>query len=297
MPLAAKAILTALIMATTSCGISKRPDVMTKIPVEYHKSAKSSTFLDSCLMTVALDATEHDAIIKKISRLIFTDNRIIVIDRYGNKIYVYGIRHNDDTGTELIAIDKKDLSSKPLVLHTCSNTVAGLFGFGKSIIPVEGGILACLPFDNRIYKISGGKASLICQLDFGSRAAKSLYDDLTYKEFLRKNDDHEWMVMNINVTDSLIQFNTNSYYSFIFNKTAEECHAFRGITTELLPFSCSKTIPTQGLKRQVVFEISNRSIKNYIHTQHHPNKEVDTAFINTIIDNNGNPTIIVWKER
>lgn len=105
------------------------------------------------------------------------------------------------------------------------------------------------------------------------------------------------MVMNINVTDSLIQFNTNSYYSFIFNRTSEECHAFRGITTELLPFSCSKTIPTQGLKGQVVFEISNRSIKNYIkHTQHRLNKEVDTTFINTI-DNNGNPTIIVWKER
>lgn len=374
MPLAATAIFTALIMSMASCGTSKRPDGTTKILVEYHKSTKSSTFLDSCLMTVALDDTEHDAIIKKISRLIFTGNRIIVIDRHGNKMvafdksgrfiastsrnignghneyiriadaaidrskgmvyafcdapycvmlydtdlklkgktpldyyltdigmdekYVYGIRHNDDTGTELIAIDKKDLSSKPLVLYTCNNTVAGLFGFGKSIIPVDGGILACLPFDNTIHLIKNGIIEESMTIDFGKHWASDLSKGYDYNQFLKKNDNKDWMIQNFAWSGSVMLFNTNMYHSYMVDIDNKACYAYSYLDNDITPFMTSEITPADGMPNCVAYELSTKSMAEYAKyaESRGPSKTSTHAYhIAKKYMDNGNPIIAICK--
>lgn len=214
--------------------------------------------------------------------------------------YIYCLRRSKEEAikSELIAFEKDNPGGEARTILKTEKGVIGLRGFGNSLNICNDTLYACMPFDNCIYKVANGKASVVCQLDFGRRAAKSLYDNLTYRKFLKENDDHDWMVMDINVYDSTIHFKTNSYYNFIFNKVTEECNAFRGITTARLPIHCSQIIPAQGLSRRTIFKTSNKSLKNYIeHNQHQHNKETDSTLIDAIETNNGNPILIIWKNK
>lgn len=371
---AAAILFIALTAALTSCDTSRHIDCATEVPVTYRETAESSTLLDNCLTLITLDDDNPNALIKRIDRLIFTNDRLFVADRHSNKImafdrkghfvsstaqyigrghneyirladatfdkdsrliyafcdapycvmlfdtdlklkkkipldyflsdlamdskYVYGIRRNKESGSELIAIGKDELTSEPIVLHTCSNYVNGLGSIGKCITSTDDGILACLPFCNTIYKIRNGNTEQAITIDFGDRWSTDLDKGQDFRQFLKTNDRKNWMIQNMACSDSILLFNTNLEHSYVVDIIGNSCNAYSYLSDNATPFVLWTIIPLEGLSKCVTYELSRISMSKY--TKYVETKDPSMAdmksyqFAKRLMGNN-NPTIAIYK--
>lgn len=367
-------MIAAATYTAVSCETTETIGTHKTIDAVYNKSTTASTFVDRHGKMIALDATDINALTTRIDRLIFTGNRIIVVDRRGNKLiafdnnghyvsstaaiignghneyirladaafdkdskliyafcdapycvmlldtdlklkkkipldyslsdmamdskYVYGIRRNKESGSELIAIDKDDLTSNPIVLHTCSNYVNGLGSIGKSITSTDGGILACLPFCNTIYKIRNGTTEQTITIDLGDRWSTDLDKGQDFRQFMKKNERKSWIIQNMACSDSILLFNTNLEQSYVVDISGNSCNAYSFLSDNAIPFVRWTIIPSSGLSKCVAYELSVRSMAQYaeyVETKDPSMTDSKSYQLAKRFKDNKNPVIVIYK--
>ena len=257
------------------------------------KDKKVYVFCDAPYCVVVLDFDLR--FIKKISLDYYVQE--VAMD----KSFIYGLKLGDDedSAPKVIAIDKNDIQKTPKTILTTDKYVRGvLMGLGKTLVSFNDTVYASLPLDNRICKIADGQVKAIYDIDFGGRAANSVYDNLNYNVFLKRNKDSDWIIQNMTGSDSLMLFNTNSRYTYVIEKHSGKCRAYPSYDNEYFPFSSSLMLPAQGLSEEVVYEMSQDKIKDYIESRKRKGKSIMPLSLEASMkdcDWNGNPVLVVWK--
>lgn len=235
--------------------------------------------------------------------------KVIRMDDYMREIavdgdYIYGICYNDEgkDGYRLVAMDKHHPESKTKTVISYENVITGRWTLGKSLMPcTSGGAYVCLPFDTHIYRVQGGKIIESFNMDFGSEGLieNPISKGATPHWFDRNARDLNWSIMNMTGNDSIMIFNTNREYAFIMDMHRSECKGYINLHNDLLPFSCSRIIPTSGINNGVVYFFFSESIAEALKQAEKESRPLSPALleIKEKFDPNGNPPIIVWTLR
>lgn len=363
-------------LVSTSCTTSEQSS---NIEVKLFNSENPLT-LSSFLKgyeIIALSSDTSEAIIQYPDRLLFSDNRIFVMDRGGNKIIMYdrngnflkstakmvgrghneyirvidasideeakklyvhcdapyqmmifdlnlnleeiipmnyymgeiaidgnqlyGICYNapkDGGGYRFISVNKTNLSKEPTILFSFENAIIGRWTLGKSLTYCNDGVYVCLPFDTKIYKFKDETIIEEYNMDFGEKGLieHPVTKDMRPRWFDKNYRDINWSIVNMTESDSTLLFNTNQAYAFIMNKNQNKCSGHLNFENDILPISCVRIIPAQGLSNKVIYFTMPSSIENMLEHAKKKNKVLPPAIaeIEQKFNPDGNPLIILW---
>lgn len=212
---------------------------------------------------------------------------------------IYGIRVKDtpDVGYELIALDKVDLSSTPVVILESSDAVYGAAAIGKHLTSFDGGINACLPFDNVIYQISNKKVVKHYPLDFGEEGIDfSDIKDMTIEQFYNSPSmEHIWSIVNVYSSDSILFFGCNRLYSFTLNRNTSDCMGFSFWRNDLMPYSSTQTLPVDGLPCAYAYVWPSSHVMNFKTRMSDVGLDVDVRKMLEGYEEEDNPLIVVCE--
>lgn len=178
--------------------------------------------------------------------------------------------------------------------------LTGLLAAGATLNSCNGYVYACLPFDNRICKIRGGKILETYTVNFGAPDAAVRKDNLGRKAFLRRNNDTHWMITNIAASDSLIVFNTNMPHAFVVNTNTGQGVAHGRFGMDILPFATSRWIPGSGSDNSIAQEVSQKTVKWFVEHGKGNNISKADSIWNKITDSkelSRNPVIVLYRLR
>lgn len=225
------------------------------------------------------------------------DERVLefVIDN----IYIYYMYLSDDqTSYEVRAVKKNKPNSSSITLAKVGPVCAGLFTIGKSMNQCGGSCYACLPFENKIYRLQNGKIHDGYVVDFGdmwfadsSRTSNSI-------DFNRKNIGKFWCLKNISTSDSNLVFSSNKTALFVIDRTSLEGNMYLCGIDDRLPFLTEFSISTQGLHGIIAYNTSSNRINDYVMSvndnkyQGVVDKEVFGIVSNHRLENN--PLVVIW---
>ena len=218
--------------------------------------------------------------------------------------YLYALRVNTDSQDgvlhELVSLDKSNLSEEPKVLRSSARGVRGVTGLGKKMTSSNGSVYACLPFDNHIYKLAEGEVVEDYSFDFGKERLDSVdyTQNKTARHFLNDNRQKSWIIQNVTPSDSIILFNTNRHYLFMFDKGRNQCLAYYDFINDILPFSSTGIIPCQGRENTVVYEATYRMIKRFLNLADQSGLDtLDPLFVKMMKQcaEDDNPMLLLWK--
>ena len=359
-----------------SCNKPPQPENIRHIKVEFEdKSIESSSFLNEH-KEISLSTPSNDAVIGSIERLLFSKNKIFIMDRGGNKVLMFdekgnflkstakmvGKGHNEylrvidaaidnknqklyvhcdapyqimvfdldlnleriisldfymteiaidkqflygicidsknDSGYELIAIDKKHLKEKPRTIYSCTNFVSGRMTLGKSLTSFKDKVYASLPFDNRICVIQNGEIKTEYKIDFGNKGLDEhpIKKGINPRWFDKQYEDINWSIVNICNSDSILIFRTNKATNFIINKSTGICKAYESKHYENVPFSNSHIIPSEGTQNTLIYSVDYSVIDYTLKYAKEKNITVDSSVYEFAhkLNPDGNPMLIVW---
>lgn len=234
---------------------------------------------------------------------------IIRMDDYMREIavdgdYIYGISYNDQgkSGHRLVATNKYQPDTKATTVVSYDNAVYGRWTMGKSLMPCSnGGVYVSLPFDTHIYKVEEGEITESYNMDFGAEGLieNPIRKGSTPQWFDRNSRDLNWSIVNMTGNDSIMLFNTNREYAFIMDMHRQECNGYLNWHNDMLPFSCSRIIPTSGIKNGVVYLLFSNSIADALKQAEKKGSLLPPALaeIKEKFNPDGNPLIIVWNIR
>ena len=215
--------------------------------------------------------------------------------------FIYGIRtlYRDETGFELVALERNRLQDTPRVLLSFTGGVPGRRTTGKSLMQAVDGAYVSFPFDTHVYKIRNAEVVETYNMDFGEEGLieNPIRNGVTPDWFDCNCADLNWSIVNMTVSDSVMLFNTNREYAFMVNTDRKSGGGYLNFHNDMLPFSFSRIIPTGGLPGTVVYrpfaETIAETLKQY--------REKDGTFppelqeVERKFNPDGNPLLIVWK--
>lgn len=235
--------------------------------------------------------------------------KVIRMDDYMREIavddnYIYGVCYNDEgkDGYRLVVTDKHHPEAKIKTVISYENVISGRWVLGKSLMPcTSGGVYVCLPFDTHIYRVQRGEIIESFNMDFGSEGLieNPISKGATPQWFDRNCRDLNWSIVNMTGNDSIMIFNTNREYAFVMDMHRSECNGYLNLHNDLLPFSCSRIIPTSGINNGVVYFLFSESIAETLEQAEKESTPLSPALveIKEKFDPNGNPLIIIWTLR
>ena len=176
--------------------------------------------------------------------------------------YLYALCKKDDS-FELRQYRTKDLKGKHDTLLRQTELIRGVRSIGKSMHSDGISCYVAFPFSNSIYRICEGEVESETIVDFGAL----WYDyeqnkGLRANQFLDKNDDKAWIIMNPVVTDSLTLFNTNRADITSINANRQGASRF-DITNRDFPFASTLIYPLGGVYGAAVMVAENEHISRY----------------------------------
>ena len=214
--------------------------------------------------------------------------------------YIFALCQNVDDWSkyELRCYNKTDINGSYKVLAKQDKGIAGTGGLGKSVTYDGRNCYFCLPFDNKIYRISNGEIENGWNLDFnGKWFSYEASRQLKGTRFITKNKDVNWYVQNLCVSDSLVLFNTNLSNIFVVNKKLNVGDSYSEIINDIFPYSSSWIIPVNGQPSKMCFIVPCVHAKRVIdHIKEDKNNLIYNKIKQKIsdYDANDNPLILVW---
>ena len=90
--------------------------------------------------------------------------------------FIYGIRtlYRDETGFELVALERNRLQDTPRVLLSFAGGVPGRRTTGKSLMQAVDGAYVSFPFDTHVYKIRNAEVVETYNMDFGEEGPSKI---------------------------------------------------------------------------------------------------------------------------
>jgi hypothetical protein len=214
--------------------------------------------------------------------------------------YIFALCQNVDDWSkyELRCYNKTDINGSYKVLAKQDKGIAGTGGLGKSVTYDGRNCYFCLPFDNKIYRISHGEIENGWNLDFNEKwFSYEASRQLKGTRFITKNKDVNWYVQNLCVSDSLVLFNTNLSNIFVVNKKLNVGDSYSEIINDIFPYSSSWIIPVNGQPSKMCFIVPSVHAKRVIdHIKEDKNNLIYNKIKQKIsdYDANDNPLILVW---
>lgn len=215
--------------------------------------------------------------------------------------FVYCLAHDNGTPwkKKVLSLPLSDLSAKPSVILDTDKGVKGLSTIGESLSSYNGHAYACLPFDNRIYQLDGGRVSHTFVVDFGRGGVND--DELKSHpdgyQFSKRNEDKNWMVTNIAMSDSTMMFNTNTNQTFIANTSSSVCNSYQRLSPDILPVANSRWITVSGKSPAVAQVITPKTIRHYVEQTGRNADTMDAAWRKacSVADSNMyNPVLVIY---
>lgn len=196
---------------------------------------------------------------------------------------------------------RKDLSGAPVTILSSDKGVRGLRTFGEPMSSAGADVYVCLPFDNRICRLGGGKIKEVYTVDFGEWGASEseLAEFPEERVFSRRNGDKNWMIVNIAASDSIMMFATNTGQTFVVDKEARSCDSYRRLASDRLPFSSSQWAPVSGPFGMTAQVLPQKAVAHYIKKIGTIDKRLsETQYrLNTDSSDVGNPALVLYRLR
>ena len=122
--------------------------------------------------------------------------------------FIYGIRtlYRDETGFELVALERNRLQDTPRVLLSFTGGVPGRRTTGKSLMQAVDGAYVSFPFDTHVYKIRNAEVVETYNMDFGEEGLieNPIRNGVTPDWFDCNCADLNWSIVNMTVSDSVL---------------------------------------------------------------------------------------------
>lgn len=204
----------------------------------------------------------------------------------------------DEYGLE--CVDKTNIEGNATKLASTKQVCAGLFTNGMSLSN-NGECYACLPFDNRIYELNGGKITMTYNIDNDSRWYNSSGGDarMSVSDFLREYEGKEWNLKDFYVLDSVMFFTSSSSNFYVIDFKHNTGVEYEGRYSIKYPILGHFFIPFEGLPNSIVFSVSRYDLSQHKQKLEDGSEEVkdmssEATRIIKDYDEADNPIILVW---
>jgi len=210
-------------------------------------------------------------------------------------ILTMSVNHKDEM-FEIHTFDKHHLDKQPQLLQTSKVVADRIMGLGRLLHTTHGECWAALPFDNCLYKIEDGKIAETFRIDFGEKWYSG--KKLKTNDFLAENMDKVWIIQNMQRSDSLLWFNTNTEELYCLDTKNATCQCYNVIVHDSIPFASQMLIPQQRADNCLSFRIIPSFVNSYaknIEKQLPRDKENKIYDLCKQFQNDNNALLIQWK--
>ncbi len=213
--------------------------------------------------------------------------------------FLYGLRSSGENGRvkELVGYSLDHLDAAPQIVVPPCEGVSGRSVLGKHLTQRKDCVYAVLPFDTKIHVIQNGKLLDTYELDFGEEGLLQhpIPSGVEAREFDKSHENVIWGIVNVNVSDSLLLFNTNLGKTHVISKNEPTRGGCITIMNNEFPVFSSEIVPCVGGENEVHFLINDMTIMSLLRDyQNNVRKIPVLKEIKERNEQDGSPIIVTW---